>query len=215
MIKSTAPHSIITHSHGHRGNAYPNAPALRDAGASTSAFPRGSVGTRGSSGFTLIELLIALSIVAIVMGIAVPSFQSIIANNRLTTQANSMVGALNIARSEAAKRNKKVIVGKNASGWASGWYVFIDKNGNNKFDNGTDDNIRQYSAITGNTIKTSVTNYLSYFPDGRSNVNASFYFCTPSASGLATFRRVVIFNSGRIRTETESTSSMTYSKQCL
>jgi len=202
---------IIPRSHGLRGNAYPNAPALRDAGASRTAFPRRSVGTRGSLGFTLIELLIALSIVAIVMGIAVPSFQAMIANNRLTTQANSMVGALNIARSEAAKQNKRVTVRKNAGGWASGWHVFIDNKKYGLFD-GTDKDIRQYPAITGNTIKTSVTNYLSYFPDGRSNVNASFYFCSPSASGLATFRRVVIYNSGRIRTETESTSSMTYAE---
>jgi len=145
------------------------------------------------------------------MGIAVPSFQAMIANNRLTTQANSMVGALNIARSEAAKQNKRVTVRKNAGGWASGWHVFIDNKKYGLFD-GTDKDIRQYPAITGNTIKTSVTNYLSYFPDGRSNVNASFYFCSPSASGLATFRRVVIYNSGRIRTETESTSSMTYAE---
>ncbi len=165
-----------------------------------------------SLGFTLIELLTTLAIVAIIMGIAVPSFQGIIANNRLTTQANSMVGALNIARSEAAKLNKMVTVRKNSSGWGSGWSVFIDNDRDGSFTNGTDVNIQNYSAITGNTIKTSVTNYLSYSPDGRSNVNANFYFCSPS--GLATFRRVVIANSGRVRTETESTSSKTYAGQC-
>jgi len=46
MIKSTGTHSIISRSHGLHGNAYQNAPALRDAGASISAFPRGSLGTR-------------------------------------------------------------------------------------------------------------------------------------------------------------------------
>jgi len=212
MIKST--HSLFSRSHGLRGNAYLNAPAFRDAGASIIAFPRRSVGTRDthSLGFTLIELLITLGIVAIIMGIAVPSFQSIIATNRLTTQANSMVVALTVARSEAAKQNKVVTVRKNGGGWASGWSVFVDNNQDGSF-NGTDVNIRQYPAITGNTIKTTnnVKNRISYKPSGTS-ISASIYFC--SSAKLAAFRRVVIFNSGRVRTETENNSSMTYAGQC-
>ncbi len=213
MIKSTDIHSMIPRSHSLRGNAYPSTPAFCNVGASTSAFPRRSMGTRDTYalGFTLIELLITLGVIAIIMGIAVPSFQSIITNNRLTTQANSMVGALTIARSEAAKRNKVVTVRKNAGGWALGWHVFVDNNRDGSFTAGTDEDIQQYSEVMGNTIKASV-NYISYEPSGRSNVNTSFYFCAPSA--LATFRRVVIHNSGRIRTETESTSSMTYAGKC-
>jgi len=203
MIKST--HFLFSRSHGLRGNAYLNAPA----------FPRWSVGTRvpthsHSLGFTLIELLITLGIVAIIMSVAVPSFQRLIANNRLTTQANSMVGALTVARSEAAKQNKVVTVRKNGGGWASGWSVFVDNNQDGLF-NGTDVDIRQYPAITGNIIKTT-SNFISYEPSGRSNVNASIYFCSPSS--LQAFRRVVIFNSGRVRTETENSSSMTYAGQC-
>ena len=39
-------------------------------------------------GFTLIEMMMTIAIAAILVSLAVPSFQNLIGNNRLTTQAN-------------------------------------------------------------------------------------------------------------------------------
>lgn len=64
-----------------------------------------SVHTRG---FTLVELLITLAVVAIMLGIGVPSFQETIVRNRLMTQTNDILTAVNLARSEAVKRNRTV-----------------------------------------------------------------------------------------------------------
>ena len=60
---------------------------------------------RQSRGFTLVELMITLAVVVVLTVIAVPSFRNMINSNRLTTAANEMVGALNLARMEAIKRN--------------------------------------------------------------------------------------------------------------
>jgi type IV fimbrial biogenesis protein FimT len=60
------------------------------------------------SGFTLIELMFTLLIAAILLGVGVPSFRGMAASNRLTTQANDLVGAINFARSEAITRNMNV-----------------------------------------------------------------------------------------------------------
>jgi prepilin-type N-terminal cleavage/methylation domain-containing protein len=54
-----------------------------------------------NSGFTLMELMVTIAIAAILVGTAIPSFTSTITNNRLTTSANELVTALNLARSEA------------------------------------------------------------------------------------------------------------------
>ena len=51
------------------------------------------------NGFTLVELMIGLAIAAIVLSIGVPSFGDLMRNNRMTTQVNELVGALNLARS--------------------------------------------------------------------------------------------------------------------
>ncbi len=84
-------------------------------------------------GFTLIELIITVAIAAIVMAIGVPSFQGMMRNNRAATQANEMISALNLARSEAVKRGRRVSLCPSSNGtgcsgtdWKSGWIVFVD-----------------------------------------------------------------------------------------
>lgn len=62
------------------------------------------------NGFTLIELLVTLAVLAIVLTFAVPSFQQLINNNRLTTEVNTLVSALQLARSEAVNRGTEVRV---------------------------------------------------------------------------------------------------------
>jgi type IV fimbrial biogenesis protein FimT len=60
--------------------------------------------TRVCNGFTLIELLITLSILAVLLGIGMPSLVSFINNNQMTSQANDLVYSVHMARSEAIKR---------------------------------------------------------------------------------------------------------------
>jgi len=56
-------------------------------------------------GFTLVELMITMAVAVVLIMIAVPSFKSVILSSKLTTTANDMVGAINLARMEAIKRN--------------------------------------------------------------------------------------------------------------
>ena len=66
-------------------------------------------------GFTLVELMVTVFIAAMLFAVAIPSFRSIMANNRLVTQTNEMVGALQIARSEAITRNTTVMFCRTAA----------------------------------------------------------------------------------------------------
>lgn len=68
----------------------------------------GAHGRRRQGGFTLVELMIGLAVAAVLLVIALPSFRSITATNRLVTTANELVGAINVARMEAIKRNANV-----------------------------------------------------------------------------------------------------------
>jgi type IV fimbrial biogenesis protein FimT len=75
---------------------------------------------RCMSGFTIVELMITVGVASILTAIAVPSFSQLMVNNRLTTQANDFVSAINYARSEAIKRNTSVSLCRASSASATG-----------------------------------------------------------------------------------------------
>ena len=55
-------------------------------------------------GFNLIELMVTVSLVAILMGIALPGMRDFIRNNRLSSGVNDILHSLTVARTEAIKR---------------------------------------------------------------------------------------------------------------
>ena len=79
-----------------------------------------------SNGFTLIEALIAVSILAILAAIALPSFRQQIVNNEVRAVAMELREALSRARSEAITRADTVSISRNGTKWASGWNVFVN-----------------------------------------------------------------------------------------
>jgi prepilin-type N-terminal cleavage/methylation domain-containing protein len=56
---------------------------------------------RRDSGFTIVELMVTLAVAVIVFTIAVPSFTTFISSNRLSSQANQFIAAMNFARHQA------------------------------------------------------------------------------------------------------------------
>ncbi|WP_299595519.1 GspH/FimT family pseudopilin [uncultured Microbulbifer sp.] len=83
-------------------------------------------------GLTLIELMVTLAVLAIVIGIAVPSFSTMINNNRSLALGEELVSVMNYARSEAVKRGGRVSVCGSTDGvtcngsWANNWLVVVD-----------------------------------------------------------------------------------------
>ena len=82
-------------------------------------------------GFTLFELMVTLAVAALILSLGVPGFRNFIQNNRATTHTNDLVTALNLGRSEAARRGVTILLcsstdGETCSGsndWSSGWIV--------------------------------------------------------------------------------------------
>jgi type IV fimbrial biogenesis protein FimT len=81
------------------------------------------VGTSSSGGFTLIELMISVLLVAVLLGIGVPSFRTLIDNQRLRAVSSDLRIALNMTRSEAVKRNRSVVLNPSDTGWGGGWSI--------------------------------------------------------------------------------------------
>jgi type IV fimbrial biogenesis protein FimT len=140
-------------------------------------------------GFTLMELMVTLAIAAILATIAVPSFQTMINNNRLTSQANEFISALNYARSEAVKRGTSVILTANTSGsWEDGWVVSSG---------GTD--IRNYDSFDGNsTLANSGVATVTYKATGFISVTSDLSFKLCDDRTGETGREIQISVTGRV-----------------
>jgi type IV fimbrial biogenesis protein FimT len=86
-------------------------------------------------GFTLVELMVTLLVLAILLGLAVPSFRDASLSSRLTGYANDLVAGVQIARSEAIKRNATVTLCASEDGatcaedvgWEVGWIILAPR----------------------------------------------------------------------------------------
>lgn len=119
----------------------------------------------------MIELIVTVGVAGILLAFAVPAFTQLAVNSRLTTQANDLVAALNLARSEAIKRNNSVsfcrvgsetavTCANSAQAWTN-WIVTTGSGGNvlrrgavNQFSGG----ISIQSTLTGDQV--------TYRPEG-------------------------------------------------
>lgn len=103
---------------------------------------------KNARGFTLVELMITLTIMVLVLTLAVPSFQRLFENNRTTTQANELVTAMNLARSEAIRIGANVSVEAAAGGFQDGWCIHTGAGC------GTVAELRTFPAMTRVTVNS-------------------------------------------------------------
>jgi len=171
-------------------------------------------------GFTLPETIITLAIAGVLVGMAAPSLHSLLLNNRMTVEVNTLMAALQTTRSEAVKRRQVVTLcpsrdGQTCTGpasdytwWHKGALLFVDSNDNDRRDDG-ETVVRVFQEASGGlTIKTSrARQRVNYQPNGfSSGTNPTFAFC--DARGMASVRYVIVSNTGRPRISRKSDSDL-------
>jgi len=126
------------------------------------------------SGVTLIELLIVITIVAILMGIGVPSYRYISTSYRISGEINGLLGDVQFARAEAVKEGQNVTVCVSSDGltcagtaWQAGWIVFSDPTSAKTTNGNAALVLRRQAAFTGSdTFSNAATGALIFNREG-------------------------------------------------
>lgn len=177
-------------------------------------------------GLTLIELMVTIAVLAIVLAIGVPSFQGAMNSSRLSSAANELTSALHLARSEAIKRNRTVLLcrSENLTSCAddaqwNGWIVFVDTDGDGVVDVGED--IIKTGTVSVPLVMraspgiSSRSQMVTFLPNGTARgademalLNASLSVCAPSTQPATNVRDVLIAFGGRTSVRSRDTAGV-------
>lgn len=162
-------------------------------------------------GVTLIELMTAIFVLAILLGIGIPSFTNIMRNNQIAAQSTNLVQALTFARSEAMKRGLRVsicpavmdeddpddTVCSDTTNWSTGWVVFVDDFGNAGVLDPSDTPIQFWPAAADGVVITGSAASVVYMASGAAAVDRGFTVTKTGCKGDQ--RRVVtVAATGRV-----------------
>ncbi len=157
--------------------------------------------------FTLIELLIAISIVSILFGYALPSFDNFLKKSKVKANLHRLTQTIQMSRLEAITKNVRVTLcptnsGSNCvSNWSSGYMAFVDKKGDREFNEG--DMLLYYFNSTDEKSRLTWRSFgarhsLQWLEAGITNhQNGTFEFCLGNDAKFA--RGLFITKAGRVR----------------
>lgn len=166
-------------------------------------FPKKS-NSRPSSiaAFTLVELLVTLCVFAILLTLIIPSLRTMILNNRLTSNIDSLVSSLNYARGVALDQALNVAVcplgtlnstvcGAN---WSNGWIVVTQPV------TGTATILKTHqTSVNDPTIASNVSSVV-FDPHGLSTTQSNFTMCDSRGGSFA--RSVMVLATGFVQSGT-------------
>lgn len=161
------------------------------------------------AGFTLVELMVTLTVAAILLSIAVPSFTTFIQNNRITSATNLVVAHLQYARSEAVSKGLAVNVarsGATAKDLSQGWTIYTDagsSDGNSAFNSAEDTLLKSFegygnSGVTINT-DTNGNNWIAFSNRGllAEGAGNSVNIAVCDSRGITQGRLITVSPTGR------------------
>lgn len=166
-------------------------------------------------GLSLLELLITLTLSAVLLRMALPGFQDLLAAQRASAASNSVIAAVAMARSAAMIYRQNIVIcprdpaggcGKK-SHWSNGAIVFADADNDRRYDHGE----ARYGGLPA--VESGATmvwrsfrnrSYLLFRPNGITDwQNGHFQYC-PADGNPRHARQIIINAAGRTRSARDS-----------
>jgi type IV fimbrial biogenesis protein FimT len=157
-------------------------------------------------GFTLWELLYSLAIAGIVLAIGVPGLRGFVLDSRRTANVNAFVLAVQLARSEAHKRGRPVVVCKSADAascsgeelrYDAGWMVFVNDDDVWPPSRSPAELLLYFHAPAAGARIASNRPVFEFRPFRRRSTNGTVTFC--DRRGVEAARAVIVSYTGRPR----------------
>ena len=180
----------------------------------------------GQRGFSLIELMVTLAVASILVGVLAPNMRTYLLNNQLSNGVNDMLHSIQVARTEAIKRQLPAGGGVVVCGTATptvadaaltcdyatfkGWFVFVDSNANWQHD-AAEPVIERHGLLDASlTVKTDANaRIVSFSASGFANLGGprvpmrTLVICdsrgVKQIGTVATARALLITTTGRAR----------------
>jgi type IV fimbrial biogenesis protein FimT len=169
---------------------------------------------RSLAGLTLVELAVTLSIASILVAVAAPYMSQLMTGRAADSQAEEMVTALRLARSEALKRGGEVSLCAStttnlasptcskATDWVSGWVTFYEYGAANGDLTGNEAKLHVYAPAKGVKTVTGSASFVTFSRNGQligGGGAASFKFVPYKDNAAKGYTRTVCVNQqGRV-----------------
>lgn len=152
--------------------------------------------SRRQRGFSLLELMITITVVAILLAIAVPSFRDVIRRNQVSSASNELLAGLSYARTEAITRGQLVSMCPSADGasctangkaYEPGWLVYTYPAGaasaGKAYAAATDILLRSKGTRPGVSIQEKSGSVITFGQQGQLRPNTPLAFVTCARTG--------------------------------
>lgn len=150
-------------------------------------------------GFTLVELMVTVAVIALLAVVAVPGMTALINNSRLNGQSEEMQTTLQLARSEALRRNARVTVCPSSNGTTcaatTSWSRVIVHGMDNTASPAVDDVIRDVS-VSGNVQISGPAAGIAFLPSGMIDSQQAVTVCMPVSNPSNNQRDITVMISG-------------------
>lgn len=157
--------------------------------------------------------MIGLTILAVLLALAVPSFRQFTQNNAVTAAHNDLITAIQLAKSEALRRNRPVSICASIDGeecatdtdWDSGWIAFIDRGVAGELDHADDVVLQRWQPqnTSLNFVSDENSNFVQFQPTGMANAQANLNVSYVGCSGERR-RHITVLISGSVSTRLEA-----------
>jgi type IV fimbrial biogenesis protein FimT len=159
---------------------------------------------RAWAGFTLVELMVTLAVVGVLAAVAAPAMTALISGNRLSGASGEMAASLQLARSEAIRRNARVSIcasedGSSCSASAD-WSTWIVTGPDNAAAAGADDEVIVSHTAPGTVQVSGPPAGIVFRPSGLIDGVATITLCAPTSSLTENQREITVMISGNITT---------------